>query len=356
MNEQLLKKHIAAAPRMEPTDAVKLAFQSAFGCGHLLGSPEDCAAGVCRELETVLPDPAMPAYTPIGGGQCRLNLACPQVRRLCPERIASLTLLSAEAPGQPAAFEETLGQLEALAVQGETPFSAEALQEYLAAYRAQGCPPVSHSAAYRRAYAPAYRVVKTALAQLLPLLTVVDERLAARGRAAVVVDGPCAAGKTTLAGYLARLYHTRPLAMDDFFLPPEMRTPQRFSQPGGNVHYERFLSQVLTPLLGGGDFAYNRFDCQTGRMVKKTHMSSPVAIIEGSYSLHPAFAQAYEQLRPVTVWLSIKPDEQLRRLERRDPARLQMFLERWIPLEKCYTEAYHIPMSADLTLQWEGMW
>ena len=38
-------------------------------------------------------------------------------------------------------------------------FSKEALQTYLAAYREAGCPLVSHSETYRRAYRPAYRVV-----------------------------------------------------------------------------------------------------------------------------------------------------------------------------------------------------
>ena len=38
-------------------------------------------------------------------------------------------------------------------------FSKEALQTYLAAYREAGCPMVSHSETYRRAYRPAYRVV-----------------------------------------------------------------------------------------------------------------------------------------------------------------------------------------------------
>ena len=48
---------------------------------------------------------------------------------------------------------------------GLLPFSPAALAEYLRGYRAAGCPPVSHSAAYRAAYHPAYRV---GLRSLLP--------------------------------------------------------------------------------------------------------------------------------------------------------------------------------------------
>ena len=56
----------------------------------------------------------------------------------------------------------------------------------------------------------------------------------------VSIDGPCAAGKTTLAGKLSELYDCNVFHMDDFFLRPEQRTPARFAQPGGNVDYERF--------------------------------------------------------------------------------------------------------------------
>ena len=38
---------------------------------------------------------------------------------------------------------------------------ARALADYLAQYRAEGCPMVSHSETYRNAYRPAYRVVLT---------------------------------------------------------------------------------------------------------------------------------------------------------------------------------------------------
>ena len=54
---------------MEPVDAVKLVYQSAFGCGHLLS--EDCAGRVKAELAHTAPCSGMPAFTPIGGGICR---------------------------------------------------------------------------------------------------------------------------------------------------------------------------------------------------------------------------------------------------------------------------------------------
>lgn len=357
MNQKLWTEHLSAHPSMEPIDGVKLAFQSAFGCGHLLGDHARVAAYAAAEAAKTPEEPDAPLYEAIGGGLCRLNLKSPAVRRLSGQRIADLMFLTADAvgAGDKAAFENSLAQLLTLARQGRTPFTADALESYLAEYRRQGCPVVSHSAAYRAAYAPAYRVVKTALAQLGPLLGETDDRLAQDGRALIVVDGPCAAGKTTLAACLAKLYQTVPLSLDDFFLPPEMRTAQRLSQPGGNVHWERFLAEVLRPLSRREDFACHRFDCATGQMQARRHAITPVTVVEGSYSHHPAFAEAYQSLHAIRLWLDVGQEEQLRRLQTRSPEMLQMFRTRWIPLEKTYREAYHIREKADLRLKLEGL-
>ena len=51
--------------------------------------------------------------------------------------------------------------------------------------------------------------------------------------------------------------------MDDFFLRPEQRTPERYAEPGGNVDRERFLAEVLIPLRAGETVQYRRFDCST---------------------------------------------------------------------------------------------
>ena len=77
----------------------------------------------------------------------------------------------------------------------------------------------------------------------------------------IAIDGRCAAGKTTLAARLVKELGGDVIHMDDFFLPPALRTPERRSEPGGNVHYERFLTEVLPNLRSGRPFFYRRFDC-----------------------------------------------------------------------------------------------
>lgn len=355
MIESLLKKHLEWTPRMAPQDAVKLAYQSAFGCGHLLSARETCADFVLRERESTPEDAAAAPSVPLGGGLCRLSLASPAMRALSPERVADCMLLTdawvRARPDNEDRFEALLRAWDALAEAGETPFSCQELRAYLREYRAQGCPAVSHSQMYRDAYAPSYRVVTNDLAMLAPVMIQADERLARDGSALIVLDGPCGGGKTTLAALLGQVYGVSPIAMDDFFLPPAMRTPERLAEPGGNVHFERFLSEVLKPLQAGQNFVYGRFNCQTGLITPCVHMAAPVTIIEGSYSHHPAFEDAYERLHALRVFVCVDEEEQLRRLGLRSSERIENFLTRWIPLEKRCFEAYDSEARADVRLQ-----
>lgn len=86
-------------------------------------------------------------------------------------------------------------------------------------------------------------------------------RVLPTGMRIIAIDGRCAAGKTTLAARLAKELGGDVIHMDDFFLPPALRTQERRSEPGGNVHYERFLTEVMPKLASGQAFSYQRFDC-----------------------------------------------------------------------------------------------
>lgn len=175
--------------------------------------------------------------------------------------------------------------------------------------------------------------------------------LEADKRAVCVIDGYCGAGKTTLAADLsARFGHAPVIHMDDFFLPFPMRTPERLATPGGNVHHERFTQQVIQGLTDGGPFGYQRLDCATGAFVEKQCPAAPLVIVEGSYSLHPQLQPAWQKLGALTVFLSVDEEEQLRRIARRSPEKLEAFVNRWIPLEKNYFQAYDIKSGAQLAL------
>ena len=173
----------------------------------------------------------------------------------------------------------------------------------------------------------------------------IDELLAQNRQVIVAIDGSCAAGKTTLAGKLAERYDCNLFHMDDFFLRPEQRTEARFAEPGGNVDYERFLDEVLTPLKSGKAFSYRPFDCKTFTL------SAPVAvepkqlnIIEGSYSLHPHFGDPYD----LKIFLTITPDLRRQRIMERPAFLHRRFFEEWIPMEQRYFDCFRIEGKADL--------
>lgn len=156
-----------------------------------------------------------------------------------------------------------------------------------------------------------------------------------RERVFVAIDGPCTSGKTTLATVLQRRFGGNVLHMDDFFLRPEQRTPERFAEPGGNVDRERFEDEVLAPLAAGKIAQYRPWDCHTGDFAASRNVEpARLTIVEGSYSMHPALRGYYDLM----ICLTIDSGEQLRRLEARNPRMLQRFIDEWIPLENRYFE------------------
>lgn len=164
----------------------------------------------------------------------------------------------------------------------------------------------------------------------------------------LAIDGPAAAGKSTLADRLKERYPKAQLFhMDDFFLKPHMRTAERLKEPGGNVDYERFLNEVLLPLHRGEAFQYGVYDCQTGNTRPVEAHPAPLNIIEGCYSLRPDLRGYYD----LSLFLDIDPEKQAKRiLQRNSDAMAQRFFSEWIPLENAYFEALNIREAADLVL------
>lgn len=157
---KILAEQAARYPEMQPTDAVKLIYQNEFGGGHLIRDEQACLQYLRREYDSIEKDPTLPRQEYIGNGIARVNLAALEEGEL--EALGQAFIRSAASHrGSLDSFLSKLELLTDLVRQGLFSFGEEALREYLAAYEKQGYPPVSHSEAYRRAYRPAYRVVKT---------------------------------------------------------------------------------------------------------------------------------------------------------------------------------------------------
>ena len=181
-----------------------------------------------------------------------------------------------------------------------------------------------------------------------PLLARIDRLMAERERVLVAIDGGSASGKTTLGALLQSIYACPVFHMDDFFLRPEQRTPERFSEPGGNVDRERFLSEVLLPLREGKMVDYRRFDCKTFTIASPRRIEpGRLNIIEGVYAMHPDLAPYYD----LTVFLAVSAEKQRERiLKRNAPAQAELFFDRWIPFEQRYFAALNVPERCDLTI------
>ena len=159
---QILMQHATRYPAMQPTDAVKLLYQSEFGGGHLISDPARTLAYLAKELQATPPDATAPLTEPIGNGLVRLSLAAARAKGLSAEQINQAFVLSAAAvTGSLPHFIEKLQLLQELTQKGVFSFSPRELADYLEAYAAQGYPMVSHSEVYRAHYAPAYRVLCT---------------------------------------------------------------------------------------------------------------------------------------------------------------------------------------------------
>ena len=163
----------------------------------------------------------------------------------------------------------------------------------------------------------------------------IDRLLNQQESVVVAIDGKCTSGKTTLASLLADVYDCNVFHMDDFFLRPEQRTPERFAEIGGNVDYERFAEELLAPLKAGEPFSYRPFDCSTFTLAQPVSVQpKKLTIIEGTYSHHPYFDDPYD----LKILLTVTEDLQRQRVLERPAFLHSRFFESWIPMENRYFE------------------
>ncbi len=325
----VLLEHYKKYPLMETKDFVKLLFQRHFGPGHLIRDEQESlkrieaegrGTGECESL---------------GGAYARLPLG-----HLSDELTNKLFLASAGDPGEAdkTAFQTDLRKLRTLITEQQIPGDLAWLEQY----EAEGYPQPRHSDQYRNAYKPAYRVILSKFLPLIDLIKAIDERLPC----ILAIDGRAGSGKSTLARELAGLWPSSVIYMDDFFLPPDMRTPERLAEPGGNVDYARFEAEVVDHV--GSAFSYRIFDCgimdfKGGREISR----APLTIIEGSYSLSPRFGRYYD----LSVFVDVDPATQLARLTARNPELVQTFADLWVPLEEQYFAAFDIEAAADFVIR-----
>lgn len=321
--QEMLRAHRARYPMMEPQDAVVLIHQRAFGSGPMTEGREAALENLLEELKGVARDANVPLFEPLGAGMARMNLASPDFPR--PETAAGMFVASAKIPDREA-FRRELDAL--IQVWPEC-------AGYVTTYRAKGCPKPFHSAAYRAAHRPAYRVVSAKYQRFFEVFQKIDE-LREKPRLLVAIDGRCGSGKSSLSQLISSAYGSVVLHMDDFFQTEEQKARER--APIANIDGARLLA-ALHPLSRGEPFEFRSYDCLTGEFLPPRFIRpGRIAVVEGSYCLHPSIRLDYD----VKIFLTIDYETQLARIKVRNPDLYDRFVAEWIPNEEKYFKAFGI--------------
>ncbi|MBQ4039205.1 MAG: hypothetical protein IJD05_06860 [Bacteroidaceae bacterium] len=358
----LIKNNIKKYPDMQLQDCVKLLYQHSMGNEHLGLSMDKCLEFLIAEKENIGCNNKCSAYDIISNNSCRFHLLPLDNDKVTLATLSKLFIKSAETlsydkSSQKEKLITAISLLKNWCLEGRLPFSYAEADSFLTEYIKKGCPAVHHSQIYRDTYHPAYRLIRTDFAKYFSLFVAIDRLLTQKPNVVIAIDGKCGGGKSTLASLLAEIYSANIIHMDDFYLPAELRTPKRLTEIGGNIHYERFTSQVFPVLckLKNTDYKttdilndhyYQIFDCHLMDYTPETATISakPVTIVEGSYSLRPEFRDAYD----LKVFLDLSPEMQKERLLARNGAEAYKNFElKWIPMELRYFEGYHIADISD---------
>lgn len=320
---------------MELRDVIKMCYQASFGAEHLLEDLDGARRYFNEEFDKVEPRD-VPVYEYISEDVARVDLGAWKASKMPKEWLFDLFVM---------ATKETYGgEAKMLDNLAEVVKMMPEMEGLIEEYKAGGIRPVHHSQSYREAHKPAYRLVDRKHLRLVPILVAASKL----DGGVIVIDGPCASGKSTMATQLAAILKGPIVRIDDFFLPMELRTEDRLAEAGGNVHYERFKGEVLPGLASGEAFCYTKFDCSKMDYGARVEVpKSAWRIVEGSYSHHPYFGE-YGDIRAFSM---IDPIEQMRRILVRNGEEMAVrFKNVWIPMENRYFEEYNISKRAHLNV------
>ena len=339
---QQLQKH----PAMQPQDVVKLCYQASFGPEHMLKDIGKAMDWLDSEMAG-LTGSAEPLFEMISDDFIRINLRPWKQKKLSSRWLLNMFAASAAVrPDGKALMEEYMAVVSASLE--SLPFSAADWQKHLQEYRAAGMPAVHHSEIYRHNESPAYRLVSSRFLRLLPILEKAAEHNGIVRPCVIAIDGRAASGKSTMAQLLSTVLECDVVHMDDFFLPKELRVPERLASPGGNVHYERFIEQVLPCLAKNNEFEYDIFSCHSMDYAgKRTVRCRKFIIVEGSYSCHPKFGDYAD----IKVFSDVDSSEQIMRILKRNGQQMaKMFAEKWIPMEESYFSTFSMKESCHIQI------
>ena len=176
----------------------------------------------------------------------------------------------------------------------------------------------------------------------------IEKYLANHKNMVVAIDGRCGAGKTYLSKHLEDIFECNVIHIDDFFLPFELRTEKRMSEVGGNIHTERFLKEVINPLMCNDIVSYRPYICKTGEFSDEISFKpDSLTVIEGTYSCLPDLAEFYD----LKIFVDVSDEARKCRLKKRcDVKEYRNFENIWIPREEVYFKKCNTRELCDLVI------
>jgi uridine kinase len=150
------------------------------------------------------------------------------------------------------------------------------------------------------------------------------------------VDGKGATGKTSLATRIAAVLPGSVIVHIDDFARPDLRGWER----------DRFVHQILQPLLAGQPGRYERwdFDRNVGAEWHTVPVGVPV-VVEGVSATDVRLGVPWD----FTIWIEVPYETRLARiLERDGPAMMDRWLTDWMPSEDAYEEEQRPQDRVDL--------
>lgn len=346
--EKYLHNQIQLHPNTQPQDLVKLCYQAAFGAEHLLADISSAKTYFYSEYH-LTPASSENLYEEISSTVCRINLSAWKKTGMPEEWLFRMFVNSASvsSTGNSLFFYYLKIADEFVQIHKFT-FTFSQWKDYLAKYKELGMPSVHHSQIYRESEHPAYRIVHKRFIRLLPILKKAALLSDNDAPNIIAIDGRAASGKSTLADDLKLVLNGSIVHIDDFFLPPELRTKERYAKPGGNIHYERFKSEILPMLNHPNAFSYRIFNCHDMNYGRHRSVEeSKWRIVEGAYSHHPYF----EEYADIKVFSDICSEKQMERIRKRNGEQIaERFRTEWIPLEENYYKYYQIKEHSDIVI------
>lgn len=347
--EKVIVKYREIYENMKLQDIMKLIYQNEFGCGHLVKDEDENFIMLMNEWKQVGINKEEALFEEIGNGYARMNIRAAKEQGISIKLFQDIFLQSAKINiGSLDGFYRKIEEFKKLCGEGGIPFSVGEVEAFIREWEQGGRLLFSHSKEYKNLYSPAYRVISKEFIKSLPILMDIERKIKSRKSVIVGIDGRCGAGKTTFSKQLADFYNVQVIHMDDFFLSPDLRIGNRHSEPGGNIHYERFNEEVAENIRIGREFEYSVFSCKTMDYIHKIKINpSKIIIVEGSYSMHPIIKDIYD----IKVFCNVEAHEQKRRIIRRNGLELYKNFElRWIPMEEKYFEAFKVMKNCDYIL------